>query len=381
MEPDELPFSNNQGLREQPAYEDLVANIHHLRQTITQMANERTEAANALRTMSEQIRTLQEQQQIPSNTSASNPTLGELGQQPAPTANFTQEPTPTIREFRKPRLPDVEIFDKGSHEEYTQWKTRVRAKLYADREAYPTEDYKVHYIVTRTKGQAFNAIRVYITAVMDGTQRPVLDKLWAQLDRFFEDPTIRQKAFQFLRTTKQGRGEFLVHAQVFDLKFQEAGLTDADDAQKIDYLRNSLNRNLLRYQAGHQPPVNETYDSFVQRMRVTWENLKAIDHLSSGRPSYSSPFPPSATRSGAAMDWTPTVGAVKPRTTREFWGTRAQLAQRKEEGNCLRCGSSEHYARDCEATLPNRTRRPKPHPKVAAMSPPEESSDEGKEEP
>ena len=82
------------------------------------MANERTEAANALRTMSEQIRTLQEQQQIPSNTSASNPTLGELGQQPAPTANFTQEPTPTIREFRKPRLLDVEIFDKRSHEEY-----------------------------------------------------------------------------------------------------------------------------------------------------------------------------------------------------------------------------------------------------------------------
>ncbi|RYN16861.1 hypothetical protein AA0112_g12314 [Alternaria arborescens] len=67
------------------------------------------------------------------------------------------------------------------------------------------------------------------------------------LDGFFVDPTIREKAMQFLRTTKQGNGELILHVQSFDLKFLEAGLDSASDAQKIDYLKNSLNKRLLRY--------------------------------------------------------------------------------------------------------------------------------------
>ena len=152
METNEHPFNDSQSSTRQPTYDDLVTSTHYLRQTLAQMANEKTESDNTIRTLVEQVRMLQEQQQVLRNTPAANSTLGELGQQSAPTTNFTRESTPTVREFTKPRLPDVEVFDKGSHEEYTQWKTRVRAKLYADREAYPTEDYKVHYIVTRTKG-------------------------------------------------------------------------------------------------------------------------------------------------------------------------------------------------------------------------------------
>jgi hypothetical protein len=52
---------------------------------------------------------------------------------------------------------------------------------------------------------------------------------------------------QFLRTTKQGNGELIPHVQSFDLKFLKAGLNLASNAQKINYLKNSLNKRLLRY--------------------------------------------------------------------------------------------------------------------------------------
>ncbi|EMD66090.1 hypothetical protein COCSADRAFT_353127 [Bipolaris sorokiniana ND90Pr] len=63
--------------------------------------------------------------------------------------------------------------------------------------------------------------------------------------------------------------KFLLHVRAFNLKFNEAGFGQDDNALKINYLKNSLNRKLLRYQARYQPPLNETYDAFVHRLRNT----------------------------------------------------------------------------------------------------------------
>ena len=257
---------------------------------------------------------------------------------------------------------------------------RVQAKLFADREAYLNEELKTHYIITRTKGQAFDALRAHVQALMDGKLTASTTKLWEQLDKFFQDPTVKQKALHYLRTTKQGRGDFLRHVQIFDLKFHEAGMDVTDDAQKIDYLKNSLNKELLKYQAGYQPAQNETYDSFVQRMRVTWENLKAVEQLSSKRPTFTSPFPSNTSRTTDEMDWTPTIGATKPRTTREDWGSSAEVAKRRQEGRCLRCGKRGHRVKDCNAPLPARTNERENRANVATIAPVEDDSDEGKEE-
>ena len=91
--------------------------------------------------------------------------------------------TPTLtnsseREYSKPRLPDVDMFDRGTHEQYTQWKMRVQAKLFADDRAYPTQEYKAHYIITRTKGQAFDALRTLVTDFMAGNHPATTAELW-----------------------------------------------------------------------------------------------------------------------------------------------------------------------------------------------------------
>ncbi|EFQ94327.1 hypothetical protein PTT_08022 [Pyrenophora teres f. teres 0-1] len=300
------------------------------------------------------LRTIQGQLTPDAQTPGGTPSAGH---QQAPTHNPPAADL-DVRKFEKPRLPDVKVFDKGSHEEYTQWKIQIRTKLSADRLAYPTEFYQVHYVISRTEGWAFSALRSYITTINNGEKEPKLNELWSQLDGFFEDPAVKQKALQYL-----------------------PGLGEKNDSLKIDYLQNSLNKKLLRYQAGYQPPLNETYDNFVQRMRVTWENLKAIDQLSSNAPIYSTKLSSTNPTTSDEMDWSPTVGAMQFRTRGEYWGTQAQIAQRREEGSCLRCGRQGHLVQQCKATVPKRQRKPENTAKVLAANVEDESSDEGKEEP
>jgi hypothetical protein len=85
-------------------------------------------------------------------------------------------------------------------------------------------------VITRTKGWAFTALRTYVTAIIKGRSTPTLRDLWQQLDGFFVNPTIREKAMQFLCTTKQGNGELILHVQFFNLKFLKAGLNSASNA-------------------------------------------------------------------------------------------------------------------------------------------------------
>jgi hypothetical protein len=74
---------------------------------------------------------------------------------------------------------------------------------------------------------------------------------------------------EYLCTTKQGKNNFNPYVQEFNIKLQEAELDNASNAQKINYLKNSLNSKLLRTQAGFQLPIRELYKQFVQRSRVT----------------------------------------------------------------------------------------------------------------
>jgi hypothetical protein len=368
----DLPPERNHALE----VEELQDHVRRLQSDLNRATQERQSYAVLSQQLQALTQIVEDQRRM-----LSVPSPGGTTPPATSTSGRIQEPV----RYEKPRLPDVEVFEKGSHEDYTQWKTRVQAKLFADQRAYPSESDQVHYVITRTKGWAFTALRTYVTALMEGRSSPSLQDLWQQLDGFFIDPTIKEKAMQFLRTTKQGKGDLIPHVQSFDLKFLEAGLDSASDAQKIDYLKNSLNKRLLRYQVGYQPPAGETYEQFVQRMRVTWENLKAVDQSSLNyTPRTTSP--PRTHHHNDAMEWTPTIGAIKPRTTREFWGTRAEVQERREKGTCLRCGKPGHRVAQCQTKLRrsnSRTGEGDRRPKVAAISTTatSDSEESGKEEP
>lgn len=369
--------------------DDLIATIRSLKANLDELANK------------------QERQPYEQLQSQMNELRGMLSNNARPGVSegsgqgFSSGPTPlsdhrdyTVRRAEKARLPNVEVFDKGPHEQYLQWKMKVQAKLYGDQPAYPTEKDQVNYVITRTTGQAFNALTPMVAGLMDGTTQPLLATTWAHLDGFFKDPTAREKALEYLRTTKQGKDDFNIHVQNFNLKLQEAALDRASHAQKIDYLKNSLNSKLLRAQAGYHPPGLETYEQFVQRARITWENLKAVDRITGNNyyaRTYDNPNPQeNPRRNSNEMDWQPTVGAHQPRTRkREYWGTDEEVRERRVTGACLKCGNKGHMVRDCKKKAPSRSpartskQKSTPRiPKVAAVLPAEETSsseEEGKE--
>lgn len=370
--------------------DDLIATVRSLKSNLDELTNRQE------RQSYEQLQSqMNELRGMLSNSNARTESA-RIGQSPTP------GPTPpldhrnyTVQRTEKPRLPNVEVFDKGSHEQYLQWKMKAQAKLYGDRAAYPTEDDQVNYIITRTTGQAFNALTPMVVSLMNGSAPPSLETTWAYLDGFFKDPTAQEKALEYLRTTKQGKNDFNLHVQDFNLKLQEAALDSASHAQKIDYLKNSLNSKLLRAQAGYHPPGPETYEQFVQRARTTWENLKAVDRIT-GNKNYTRTYGNTAPqdhqrRSSNEMDWTPTVGSHQPRTKRrEYWGTDEEVQERRASGACLKCGQHSHRVRDCKKKVssspPRRTSKPRPSrpPKVAAVQYTEDTSsseDEGKEQP
>jgi hypothetical protein len=384
MHPQHLYEQQQDILRNLPV-DDLVATIRSLRANLDEVTSRHErQSYEQLQSQVNELRGM-----LSSNVRAESTGISGSSA-PQDDRNYTNQ------RADKPRLPNVEVFDKGSHEEYLQWKMKVQAKLYGDQLAYPTESDQVNYVITRTTGQAFNALAPMVTGLMDGTTQPLLLTAWTHLDGFFKDPTAREKALEYLRTTKQGKNDFNTHVQNFNLKLQEASLDRSSHAQKIDYLKNSLNSKLLRAQAGYHPPGPETYEQFVQRARITWENLKAVDRITGNKyyaRTYDNPSSQeNPRRNSNEMDWQPTVGTHQPRTKRrEYWGTDKEIRERRATGACLKCGDKNHMVRDCEKKTPLRspirTNRQKPTPKipkVATALPAEDTSsseEEGKEQP
>jgi hypothetical protein len=73
---------------------------------------------------------------------------------------------------------------------------KMRAKLYRDKRAYLDKDSKVNYIITRTSEKAFLAIKLYVTMMISGTILVSTPAVKGLLDRFFLNPTAKQKALE-----------------------------------------------------------------------------------------------------------------------------------------------------------------------------------------
>lgn len=349
----EVPTSMEELERLAQSYEDRFTSLQN------DHARDREHIRTLNRTLGDMQQAMQElvtqMRTNPSPHVGAGTSYGEAAPVPPTTQQHTQDISDPVRTV-KPKLPDVEVFSKGTHEQYEQWKMKMRAKLYGDLAAFPTAKDQVNYIVNRTGDKAFLALASYVSDLMrpNTTTLPDTDRAWNLLDAMFIDPTARLKAFEYVRTIKQGKTEFSHHLQNFNIQLTRAGLDTASDDQKIDYLRTSLNFRLLRTIAGHQPGPLESYEDFCQRCRITWENIKSVDRIQEGKggPIYQSTRPTSTSPSNDAMDWQPTT--VSAARTREFWGTKEELDKRKVSGLCLRCGREGHRVRECKARIPGK---------------------------
>ncbi|EOA87991.1 uncharacterized protein SETTUDRAFT_168779 [Exserohilum turcica Et28A] len=126
--------------------EESIAFICIIRGNINQLTANNVRQAKQLERQAIKLltRRLQEARTTPPPTGAHVSAINTTNQTSEATA-----PAPPVRSYPKPRLPN--------------------AKLFADGAAYLSKELKTYYIITRTKGRAFNALYAYVQALINST--------------------------------------------------------------------------------------------------------------------------------------------------------------------------------------------------------------------
>jgi hypothetical protein len=69
-----------------------------------------------------------------------------------------QESTPNPRLPKSTKLPDPEVFKDNKDRKIDQWMAAMDNKIQGNADHYPTDRDKIHYVVTRIGGEAFDII-------------------------------------------------------------------------------------------------------------------------------------------------------------------------------------------------------------------------------
>ena len=206
------------------------------------------------------------------------------------------------------------------------------------------------------------------------------------------DPELSEHARQALASIQQGNRSVIDYIAEFDKTFLEAQSSDLPDWQKVNSVRNGLNRKKGRLLVGTiQPKEYGPWCAHVKSLERE-DAAEAMRSNSYGRnnrltptPQSGQPQPTAASRAFPPVETPPapeaemTLGAAGQRR-RAAWVTPEERQNRFLAGLCRRCGGPDHILRTCPY-LP--ARRPTPavqqiHPGPLLEPIP---SDEGHHEP
>ena len=299
---------------------------------------------------------------------------------PALPAVTTTPPSPPGQTKKKMTLPDPPRFD-GTRKKFRTWKQEMEGKLETDGLAIGTKRDQFAYVFTRLTDvpQAMSAA-YYDHSKQTGATDPL--RFLSYLSSCYLDPNLSQKALSRLGSMTQGDKESFAS---FLPKFEKE-LADADGAGwtaavKISYLKKALNGEMRKELKGQLNMPTE-YHPYVRALQDLGANLDEFRGFSQRRapwqpgqkgtqtrtktppPHNSSPRLPSPD----AMDWEPTkISRAVQRQNKELAGKRAkwvdekEMALRRREQRCLRCGRDGCWASECPLLPP---RRPDPRPQA-----------------
>lgn len=287
-------------------------------------------------------RMIELEQRLQQQNSSRGPTTPSRATTPPVIAAEVRTGTEPVR--RKDKLPELSEFN-GTRAVFRPWLTQARAKLEVDR-AGESEAVRFWYLQSRLRGNALSQLSSWVDSVQS-TPLMTVEGLISQLKAAYDDTETAERASRKLSTMKQGARTFSTFLADFDRTILDAGGLDWVDQVKKTFLTNCISYELQN--AIVATPTPASYREFCTLLHSVSANLEALHRRKprASEPTYGVKTSPSEEDT---MDWEPQgasqASVVRPRQ-RATWVSQATLDQRRERGQCLRCGQQGHFVQNC----------------------------------
>jgi len=206
----------------------------------------------------------------------------------------------------------------------------MQAKLRIDGEAIGGPEAQFYYVYSSLGAKVQGLVLTFVRAAQKNQDWEPLTLL-NYLERIYDDPNKVKKAGQRLIELRQGTSAIATYIPQYERLLFEAGADSWPDDAKITTLVGGLNK-YTRQQVDRQMLLPTIYNEFI-RMLQTLGNQ--FGHTYDGAARHNG--------NEHTMEWEPVkVAMVAPATSRE------QRQTWRENGKCVRCGSSKHWASACK---------------------------------
>ena len=265
--------------------------------------------------------------------------------------NATHEAISVPQVKVRKHLADPEPFDGSNESGYRAFETSLKAKLHIDGAYIGGRTNQVYYCFTRLSGKAASMMQPWMARHENDTTIFTVGNFIDQLRKAFQNPELERQAEEKLYNMRQGRATVIDYLADVDRTILEANALSYADSSKISCARRGLNQELKDVLVAVREPT--TYPEWCRDIiHIAQKASTNKAQKSSGRYGPATDFssrrpqpPPEVPESTTPMDWEPTVSQLRER--RAKWVDEREIAKRRRENRCIRCGSSDHYLKNC----------------------------------
>lgn len=242
------------------------------------------------------------------------------------------------RTTRRQVLPQPDSFT-GRAKEWDTWSMAMTAKLRIDGDAIGSPEAQFYFVYSSLASKVQGLVLPFVRQTQRNEDWKPL-ALLENLQRIYDDPNKAKKAGQRLIELRQGTIGIGAYLPQFEKVMFEAGADTWPDNAKITTLVGGLNKD-SRQRINGQLSLPTDYEGFIRMLQTLGNHFGPLYSNGNGN----------GNGNGNAMEWEPVkvagakVAPTVSREQRQIW---------RDEGKCVRCGSSKHWVQKCDTKATQR---------------------------